>query len=373
MSHTSHFSARADLPSNHPLQVYLYRLISIKRSNLCVSADVHSTTALLRLAEEVGDHICVLKTHADIVDDFGDRTINGLREISQRKKFLIFEDRKFGDIGSTVQSQYTRGPLRIASWAHLTNAHIFPGPAIITALQAAAASALQSLARNVSTEITAGTPHISSSDSSSSDDDDYDFGAEDGVRPLSHSGRKGSVVTATTTISQTVEGARRTPASLARAASAGEGDDGDRAEALEALGEPPLARGLLLLAEMSSEGNLMSAPYTQQCVDAARAHADFVVGFIAQRSLNDRPQDNFVSMTPGVNLPSEAQAASSARVGDGLGQQYRTPAKVVAEDGCDVIIVGRGILGAKDRATEAERYRAAAWEAYESRVGKTGR
>ncbi|MCJ1284847.1 orotidine 5'-phosphate decarboxylase [Xylographa opegraphella] len=372
MSHSLQFSARADLPNNHPLTVYLYRLISIKRSNLCVSADVNSTSALLRLAEEVGDAICVLKTHADVVDDFSDRTIAGLREISRRKKFLIFEDRKFGDIGSTVQAQYTRGPLRIASWAHLTNAHIFPGPAIITALHSAADSALQSLVHNVSTEISAGTPHVSPD---GDEDDDYDFGNETGTRPLGRSGRKNSVVTATTTISQTFEGTARSPASLARAVSAGEGDAGDRAEALDALGEPPLARGLLLLAEMSSAGNLMTAAYAQRCLDAARAHPAFVVGFIAQRALNEGAGDNFVSMTPGVSLPSvaeeeEGKAALGARTGDGLGQQYRTPAKVVAGDGCDVVIVGRGILGARDRAREAERYRVAAWTAYESRVGK---
>lgn len=94
------FSIRADLPNTPPLTSYLLHLISIKRSNLCVSADVHTTSALLRLAEEVGDYICVLKTHADIIDDFSERTIKGLKEISRRKAFLIFEDRKFGDIGS---------------------------------------------------------------------------------------------------------------------------------------------------------------------------------------------------------------------------------------------------------------------------------
>lgn len=72
-----------------------------KRSNLCLSADVETTSELLRLAEECGDAICVLKTHADIVCDFSDRTISGLAEIAARKKFLIFEDRKLGDIGST--------------------------------------------------------------------------------------------------------------------------------------------------------------------------------------------------------------------------------------------------------------------------------
>ena len=369
MLQTAQFSARADVPDTHPLNVYLFRLISIKRSNLCVSADVNSTTALLRLAEEVGDYICVLKTHADIVDDFGERTIKGLRDISRRKKFLLFEDRKFGDIGSTVQAQYTRGPCSIASWAHIVNAHIFPGPAIIPALKAAANSTLESLIQNVSTEISAGTPQVSSDG-----EDEFDFSDALPGRSLATSGRKGSVVMATTTISQTFEGSKRTPASLAKTFSAGEGEDGDREEALDALGEPPHARGLLLFAEMSTEGNLMDATYTKKCVEAAREHHDFVVGFISQRNLNERKHDNFVSMTPGVNLPTTpSKTTLDATTSDGLGQQYRTPAKVVAEDGCDVIIVGRGILKAKDRAQEAERYRDAAWKAYESRIGRANR
>lgn len=97
---TTPYSVRAELPLTPPLTSYLLHLISIKRSNLCISADVHTSSALLRLAEDVGDYICVLKTHADIIDDFSERTIKGLREISRRKSFLIFEDRKFADIGS---------------------------------------------------------------------------------------------------------------------------------------------------------------------------------------------------------------------------------------------------------------------------------
>ncbi|KAL8636755.1 MAG: hypothetical protein Q9228_005890, partial [Teloschistes exilis] len=97
--HTSSFSSRAENEALPALASYLLSLISIKQSNLCVSADVHTTSALLRLAEEVGDSICVLKTHADIIDDFSNRTIKGLQEIATRKHFLIFEDRKFGDIG----------------------------------------------------------------------------------------------------------------------------------------------------------------------------------------------------------------------------------------------------------------------------------
>ena len=176
-------------------------------------------------------------------------------------------------------------------------------------------------------------------------------------------GRKGSVVTATTTISQTIEPNERLSGSLSRSASV--------EEAFLDLSEPPLMRGLLLLAEMSSEGSMMTGGYTQACVEIARRHKDFVVGFISQRSLNggtaENRGDNFLSFTPGVNLPSEG---GQAMTGDGQGQQYRTPKVVLGREGVDVVIVGRGILGAKDRRREAERYRAECWRAYEARVGR---
>ena len=95
------YTDRASLRSTHPLTAYLLRLMVAKQTNLCLSADVQSTSQLLDIAEECGGSICVLKTHADIVHDFGEKTIKGLMEIANRKKFLIFEDRKFGDIGST--------------------------------------------------------------------------------------------------------------------------------------------------------------------------------------------------------------------------------------------------------------------------------
>ncbi len=76
----------------------------------------------------------MLKTHIDIVSDFGPRTIQGLADLARRHDFLLFEDRKFVDIGNTVQKQYRGGVLRIHDWAHIVNASVLAGEGIIQAL-----------------------------------------------------------------------------------------------------------------------------------------------------------------------------------------------------------------------------------------------
>ena len=96
---TSSYRTRANLPTTGPLAQYLLSLVSIKKSNLCLSADVETSAELIQLVEDVGESICLVKTHCDIVTDWTDRTSQALREIARRKNFLIFEDRKFADIG----------------------------------------------------------------------------------------------------------------------------------------------------------------------------------------------------------------------------------------------------------------------------------
>lgn len=269
----------------------------------------------------------------------------------------------------TVQSQYTRGPLSIATWAHLTSAHLIPGPSIISALHSAAAATLTSLDQSVSTEITTGTPRTSF-DASIFDGEVAVGGEGDNIGHSYHLNlpllSPSSGVTATTTISQIFE--TRPRFLWNRSLSSQDMKFWDKEQALQDLGPPPHARGLLLIAEMGSQGNLITPEYTSSCVSAARAHPDFTLGYISQHALNSGPRDVFLTFAPGVYLPPEGEDGASKD--EESGQRWRSPREVVVEDGADIMIVARGLLGSKNPRAGAERYRKKAWEAYEERIGR---
>ena len=106
----------------------LLQLAIEKESNLIASADVVTTEELLDFAQKVGPHIVALKTHADIITDFDyEKTIIPLLDIAQKHRFLLMEDRKFADIGSTQELQYSYGIHRISSWADLITAQLIGG------------------------------------------------------------------------------------------------------------------------------------------------------------------------------------------------------------------------------------------------------
>lgn len=252
------YEARANV-TKHPLTKQLFQIMSSKSTNLAVSVDLTKCSDILALVDKIGPHICLVKTHVDIIEDFSQEFVASLGKLAEKHRFLIFEDRKFADIGNTVKHQYSQGIYHISDWAHIVNAHPVPGEGVISGLKE--------------------------------------------------------------------------------------------------IGEPK-ERGCLLIAEMSSQGNLATGDYTKTAVDMATKNKDFVIGFISLHSLVDDPE--LIHMTPGVKLSSG---------GDNLGQQYLTPDEVVGKRGSDVIIVGRGIYHAEDPIKAAIEYKDAGFKAYLSRLG----
>ena len=70
-----------------------------KRTNLIVSLDLNNPDDVLKTIEIVGEHVCAIKLHLDIMK-ITDKTLfsDNLIKLKNKYNFLIIEDRKFQDI-----------------------------------------------------------------------------------------------------------------------------------------------------------------------------------------------------------------------------------------------------------------------------------
>lgn len=119
-------------------------------------------------------------------------------------------------------------------------------------------------------------------------------------------------------------------------------------------------RGVFLLAEMSSKGNLINEKYTKDTMELAMdaSNSDFVTGIVCQ-TVGVVSNPGLIQLTPGVQL---------SNTNDELSQQYNSPETVVKDKGADVAVVGRGITNAPSASVAAKEYRDQLWTAYCNRI-----
>ena len=259
------WGARWDSCDN-PLSRRYMEVVCRKQSLVVLAADLNTMSGLNNLIDQVGPNIAALKTHVDLIDDWSAESWAAFCEKATAHDLLIFEDRKFADIGPISRGQMA-GVYDIRSWANIVTAHGISGPDIVDGLCAG----------------------------------------------WSDVDREG---------------------------------------------------GVLLLAQMSSRGNLLGLPgYTDEMVSAGISNQG-VFGFIGNGSrpaeltiLRGKVGNRKLIWTPGVNLA----------VGDGeMGQRYGDPREAI-QAGSDGIIVGSGIYKSDDPRGVAAKYAEISWLALTER------
>ena len=112
-------------------------LIKEKQTKICLAADLDNIDDIIKLVELVGDKICILKLHYDIIHDFYNNinninNINKLKELKNKYNFLIWEDSKFADIGYIIKKKINN---HISSWADLISIHPIAGEESVMAIE----------------------------------------------------------------------------------------------------------------------------------------------------------------------------------------------------------------------------------------------
>ena len=232
-----------------------------KETLICFAADLQTVDAVRKTVESIGPYIACLKLHVDIVEDWTSQGWVDVCDLARELDVLIWEDRKFADIGR-VSRQQMGGVVDIRSWADIVTAHLISGPDIVDGL----------------------------------------------LNGWNDVGRDG---------------------------------------------------GILLLAQMSSRGNLLLPNYTKKVVEQGR-EMDGVMGFIGNgsnpddvKSLRELVGEGKMIWTPGINL----------NTGDGVaGQQYGHPREAVLA-GADCLIVGSEIHKSNNPIEAAKEYARVSWDA----------
>ena len=86
------FSDRANCCPNG-LTRKLLEIMHTKETNLCVAVDDSDCNKILEISDQLGSQIAILKLHCDLIANFSLDFVCQLKALSEKHKFLLFEDR----------------------------------------------------------------------------------------------------------------------------------------------------------------------------------------------------------------------------------------------------------------------------------------
>ncbi|XP_075248107.1 uridine 5'-monophosphate synthase-like [Convolutriloba macropyga] len=116
--------------------------------------------------------------------------------------------------------------------------------------------------------------------------------------------------------------------------------------------------GVIFVSEMSSSNCLITSDYTKKTVELAKENTSLVTGFVYRKKELFEGTDTFLRFMPGVSLDQST---------DGGDQNYVTVEQSIAQEGADVIIVGRAILKSCDALSACKEFKQRAWKAFSSK------
>jgi orotidine-5'-phosphate decarboxylase len=117
-----------------------------------------------------------------------------------------------------------------------------------------------------------------------------------------------------------------------------------------AMAELDIKTNAFLIADLTSDRNLIDANYTEKSIQIGVSQSKFVAGFIGSR----RYHDGFLTLSPGIS--------GSARV-DGQGQTYKSVHDAISQ-GSDILIVGSDIKNSDNPGATAAKYQLEGYKAY---------
>ena len=71
----------------------LLETMHAKQTNLCVAVDDCDCDKILEISDQLGPQIAILKLHCDLIANFSSKFVCQLKALSEKHKFLLFEDR----------------------------------------------------------------------------------------------------------------------------------------------------------------------------------------------------------------------------------------------------------------------------------------